>query len=47
MAQADITNSFNIPEHYKMNSHIFKQNLVLITNLIIDDLWVGFNSLLY
>ena len=36
---------FNIAEQYKLNSHIFKQNLAVVINIIIDDVWVDFNRL--
>jgi hypothetical protein len=35
---------FNFHEHYKMNAHIFKSNLQLILNILVDDLWVHFTS---
>lgn len=30
---------FDLVDQYKLNSHIFKQNIVLLINLIIDDVW--------
>jgi hypothetical protein len=37
---------FNLREHYKLNSHIFKQNLTLVSGIVIEDIWVNFNKLM-
>ena len=34
----------NVQEYYKINSHIFKSNLQIIVQLIVDDLWIYFTS---
>lgn len=35
---------FNISEHYKLNSHIFKSNLTIISTILIEDIWLKFNA---
>ena len=40
------TTDFNLKEHYKVNSHIFKSNLTLVSGIIVEDVWVNFNKLM-
>ncbi|CAK66500.1 unnamed protein product (macronuclear) [Paramecium tetraurelia] len=35
---------FKLAEHYKLNSNIFKANLQMIVNVIIDDIWSAYNK---
>ncbi|CAD8135992.1 unnamed protein product [Paramecium pentaurelia] len=35
---------FKLAEHYKLNSNIFKANLQMIVNVVIDDIWSAYNK---